>query len=480
MHTISSVLRFLIAIFVLISGLFGHPGSATPLKDTSRLRVSNGNRILLERGFVLQAWAPAEDSDVSAPPPDTYGKLGFGPTFYDGNGFNNACLEANPTILWSLAKAPDNENGVTGPPGGGEWLSADQLRYAGRLVSVCFGDEQQYSTLETLLLAEWFADFRGRHPDVLLHTNQYPNQWNQEQIKEYLRVAQPDMLTYDTYPFDLRGDRPDYKLPARLADDINYHRIPAMGGYDGSGEEPIPFGQYLIAFKTSASSDVGKYEITQSQKNLTANLTAAMGGKWLNLFRVVVNEEYFLLHNNDGTPTRHFDEYAEISRELAALSDHLVQLQTIDAKVAPGRHTAKWGLILQNDLPRTVKQFRKDTALRIDKIQAKNLGGENDGLPGDVYLGKFAVLPGAAFPEAREYFAVCNGLISGNGLLPEQQHGSCAETRQEITLKINRSREKTLYYVDPATGQALPAALDSEGNAVFTLGGGKMRLFFWA
>ena len=351
-------------------------------------------------------------------------------------------------------------------------MTGEQLQALDRLVSVCFGDEQYYDDEEAAAITAWMADFRGRHTDVLLHTNQINGQWSGKQIAQYLRESKPDILTFDNYYFNAGNmKRTKYhSIPALIADDTNEFRIPAMGGHDGSGEEPIPFGQYLQCFDCCC---VGFYTVSESQKNLVANLTATMGGKWLNLFRLPL-----LVMDGDGALTRHFHEYAEIGRELQNLSTHLAQLQTTDVRVVPGRH--KWqGLTLRNRLPRTVRAFKSGSAPHIESIMATNLGDENDGLPGDVFIGSFTVLPGASFErKGREYFAVCNALTSGNGLKDEDRRGFCDETRQEVTLTTDGKQTKTLYYVNPATGQEVPAQLDGD-STVFILGGGKVRLFFW-
>jgi len=477
MEVISFVLRFAISAAMSVIVPFGSWlglawNSATPLKDLSRLRVSNGNSIVMERGFVLQGWTYSEAVEQPSLSPGDFAALGFGPTFFDGNLFYAALLEAEPDLLWSLAKAPDESaNGLAGTrPTGAEWLSAEQLQHLDRLVSVCFGDEQAYDDEEAAAIAAWIMDFRSRHPDVLLHTNQYNGQWSKKQIAQYLRESKPDILTFDNYYFNAGNmERIKYHaMPAMIADKTNEFRIPAMGGHDGSGEEPIPFGQYLQCFDCCC---VGWYTVSESQKNLVANLTATMGGKWLNLFRLPL-----LVMDGDGTLTRHFYEYAEIGRELQNLSAHLAGLQTVDVRVVPGQHKW-WRLTLDNPLPKTVNAFKRGSAPYIETISVKNLSGENDGLPGDVYVGSFAILPGTA-NQNREYFAVCNALTAGNGLKDEGWCGSCDETQQEITLRTDGKQTKTLYYVDSATGQEVPVVLDN-GSAAFTLGGGKMRLFFW-
>lgn len=49
------------------------------------IAVSNGNRILQEKGFALQAWFPAEESDEKQISFENLEQFGFGPTYYHGN-----------------------------------------------------------------------------------------------------------------------------------------------------------------------------------------------------------------------------------------------------------------------------------------------------------------------------------------------------------------------------------------------------------
>lgn len=175
-----------------------------------------------------------------------------------------------------------------------------------------------------------------------------------------------------------------------------------------------------------------------------------MGGKWLNLFRVIDSEQ-FLLFDGDGNQTHHYQEYAQIAAEIKALSPHLVNLQTENVQVLSGKH--KLGLVgVPNLKPSTVSKFSSENGCGIKAIEAHNLGTENDSLPGDVYIGYFRTLPGADEIKGRNYFIVCNALTSGNGLHPEQQHGSSRETAQSITLTFGES-EKELFLVNGKNGR---------------------------
>jgi len=486
MSAISCAIRFIISaamsIAMSIGGWLGlaWQGCATPLKDLNRLELSNGNRILLERGIVTHAWVPADDSNSETLPADDLARLGYGPSYYDGRMFNLPLHIAYPEISWGMGMAPGDALGRESVCPQTEWLSADQLRYIDTLQSVCFGDEQEYSAAEVERLRLWFEDFRSRHPDVLLHSNQSAYQFTREQYEEYLRVARPDMLTFDSYYFNEQGGTPDYNIPAQVADSINSVRIPALGGYDGSGRSPIPFGQYLLGFKPGYDSpDRRLYEITESQKHLVANLTLTMGGKWLNNFRIIMGSDIFLFYDADGRPTRHFAEYQKLNEEAVALSPHLVKLQTMDVRVLPGKHL--WhGLELDNQLPKTVNRFSAKNDFLLENVSMKNTGNENNGLPGDVYVGYFAVLPGQSFEsgKARRYFALCNGLSSGNGKAVEDQHGSCAETIQEITLTLKPRGALRLYALNAETGASEEVGI-SDNQVTFSLGGGNMWLLYW-
>jgi len=464
-----------IALAAMFFSLLFNPGNGKPLT------LSEGNRIILEKGIVLQAWVPASASGDKCLPAQELKELGFGPTYYESNMFNPAIHEAYPDIPWSLAQAPTGGGSSTVKPSGEEWMSAEQLKYANSLISVCFGDENAYSKEQTEIFRQWFDDFRSRHCGVLLHSNQWCGQWTKKQMTDYMKTAKPDLLTFDSYYFD-EGENPteDYEMGAVLADSINSFRKPAMAGCDGTGRTPIPFGQYLLGFKTGGSPpDTGHYEITESQKNAVANMTLTMGGKWLNLFRIIYGD-FFLLYDSEGKPTRHYYEYAALNKEIINVSPHLSKLQTTDVRVIRGSHKGALNLTVKNAFPKSVFGFSRFNSYGLQNIKVRNTGSENDGLNGDVYIGYFKTLPGAAFESGkqRDYFALCNALATGNGLLPQDQHGSCTETGQEITLCVDSETAKKLYFVNAQTGETEQAAVIA-GEYKFTLGGGKMRVFFW-
>lgn len=468
---ITAIIAFLSTFFCMLF----NPGSCKPIT------LSEGNRIIMEKGIVLQAWVPASDSGEKRTPAADLKELGFGPTYYESSMFDASIHEAYPEMPWSLAQAPTGGGSSTVNPTGAEWMSAGQLQYADNLISVCFGDENAYSEEQIETFRLWFEDFKARHSGVLLHSNQWSGQWTKKQMTDYMKTAKPDLLTFDSYYFDMSENATkDYALGAVLADSINSFRIPAMAGCDGSGNSPIPFGQYLLGFKTGDSpAATGPYEITESQKNAVANMTLTMGGKWLNLFRIIYGD-VFLLYDAEGNHTRHFEEYAQLTKEIMNISPHLSKLQTTDVRVIRGSHKGGLNVTVKNACPKTVCGFTGCNQYNLKNIKVKNLGTENNGLNGDGYIGYFKTLPGAEFESGnqRDYFAVCNALATGNALLPQDQHGSSAETEQEITLCVDSKTAKKLYFVNSQTGETEQAVINA-GECKFTLGGGKMRVFFW-
>ena len=113
--------------------------------------------------------------------------------WYHGNLFNAPLHQKDSSLIWSMAKAPNNVNALDIAPSGREWMSDEQLQYVDNLISVCFGDEQSYSTHQAEMLGQWFDDFRSRNNNVLLHSNQWASQWSKKEYEEYMRIAKPDI-----------------------------------------------------------------------------------------------------------------------------------------------------------------------------------------------------------------------------------------------------------------------------------------------
>lgn len=434
--------------------------------------LSHGNEQIMKNGLWFGGWTDANESDMPFTAEDIDG-MDCSPQ-YGGDNINLSYEKQN-NRAWALTMAPRIED-VRGDKkrkaDGREWLSEDQLRYIDTLQYVCFGDEEGFSKKQTGIYASWIEDFRTRHPDVLLHYNHYYRQTTFGQLQYMLREAKPDIITYDEYFFSEKPQFEDYKTGYYIVKHLNRIRKAAMLGLDGTGCSPIPFGQYLLGYKTGTRPcDTGKYEITESQLRDTVSLTLLMGGKWLTIFRLA-KCGVFIYFNEDGSRSDFYYIYKDIGEEIRTLSEHLKYLQTSDIEVLTGRHKTLRGTAV-NPTSAGIKRFAGNDVIK--DIKAESLSENNDGLPADVFIGYFDVLPADVPAEFgnRKYFAVCNSMAQGNGLFKEEQKGSSEQNRQKITLTVNEGR--TLCSVEK-DGSIKEYGKKESHN--FILGGGMMKLFF--
>lgn len=462
------------------------PVTTTPVTNPN---LSLASQVLIEKGLQIHSWIAPDKRGRGFPTTSEFNGLNMtGITYYDPPLYNSTFHAYNPGAQWNLAKAPFCTNAVgQNPTGNGDYLSVEQKANINQLVSVCFGDEQGYSIAEEGYLKNWFAASKQLYPRVLVHTNQYLGQWSSSQLDSYIKNAKPDILTFDNYYCDQNGSIKDYDLSKKVLEALNYQRPKALSGIDGTGTKPIAFGQYIGCYKIgSAQYQSGWYEYTESQKYLITNLTWAMGGKWLDMFRTEYDPMYQILFGEDRWPTHHYYEFAELFRQSRNLGPHLVRLNNIDVRVQPGQYMSG-STIVTNTAPSgwSLGAFTANTEYHISNISATNLGTENKGLRGDVVIGYFKPLPGldttTFFTSLNpKYFMVVNGLTSGNGLRPENQHGSLNETKQKITLTFKNPT--ILKKVSRDTGAIETVTLTPAGSNYtldITLGGGETELFYW-
>lgn len=144
-------------------------------------------------------------------------------------------------------------------------------------------------------------------------------------MREYIRIAQTDLLAWNDYYGDSSWANPSSinLSNANVQTDAarkllnlptwDRYRMLAYGGVGGTGSKPIMFGQYLDAFAFNHS---------QSSKNLVANTSILSGAKWLNFFRVEYQFDRSYLWDEDGTPIRGLLEWGEIIHRVHAIDGH--------------------------------------------------------------------------------------------------------------------------------------------------------------
>jgi len=438
--------------------------------------LSRGTRVLMQRGIQLECW-------ISQPSPPV-NVQDWRDSFFTTPWSRPELLSALPDTQWAkwlnfAARKP--------PAPGFSFFKPWEKPYAHQLVSIQFGDEEQYSDQVVSNLAQWYDLAHAELGEVICHNNQWGGQWSQEQYRKYLETADADMLTYDGYFFNLSGlDNPGGSCQ-RMYYYLQWIRLPALAGRDGSGRKPLPFGQYMEGFRTNNGIDTGKYLVSQSQVNLYHFCAWTFGAKWVSLFRWLQNSAVGVLTRPDGSRTRVFDYYAEANRESRNLSYYLARLQNFAVRLVPGQHLDKAGKPAGNGIPGLLKEWKPGEDGFIERVQVFNLGQLNAKLPGDVVIGYFRPVldffDEPALQRQNLYFMVLNGLTWGDHTLPPEQKGTAHETRQGLllTLKLDDYAAHHCYRVSRQTGKLELMHLESKGEGLYVLrdvlGGGVADLF---
>ncbi|MDQ8738009.1 discoidin domain-containing protein [Paenibacillus sp. LHD-38] len=447
--------------------------------------LSRGQRVLIDKGLQQQAWISTDQTGRYFPTAEEWRNIHFtAPTYYEAPMYNQAFHDALPASQWSLAKAPFAEHLVAGPTSQEHFLNEQQRANLTNLVSMQFGDEEDFSASVVKSFKGWFDLSRTLYPDVIVHSNQYADQWNTEQLRAYTRAAKPDLLTYDWYYFDRNDQHPGGSVK-KLYDDINMFRTIALEGYDGTERSPIAFGQYTQGFKSGED-----YVPSESELNIVSFATWTMGGKWLNLFRWEKDDgkddiNPYIFHNNNGNLTPSYDHYAEMVKQGNTLGDYLVRLNSSDVRIIPGEHMSN-GNVVANSKPNSIPLWDPSADARIRSIAVQNIGNANHGLKGDVLIGYFEPLNGLTKEDEKflpaphsKYFMIMNGLTASGDA------GSSEITSQKITFELDVKGEgpNSLYRVNKETGETERVQLTHvKGNQYrldIMLGGGKADLFFW-
>lgn len=465
--------------------------------------ISSGQATVIERGLPMLGWTPSEGYGRGTPTVEESEQFGYdGPLFYDPDFGNSDYMLYNPDSLWGIAKAPFGGNNMSSAGEPTDFIPESMKDYIYNAISFCFGDEGYYSRSEAEAFGKWFDWTRENYPGVILHTNQFPSQWNESNLREYMTIAEPDMLTWDDYYGDSSWANPSsinlsaenvQKAAARKLLNLptwNLYRKLASGGNDGTGSKPIMFGQYLDAFAFNHS---------QSNKNLVVNTSLISGMKWLNFFRVEYQFDRSYFWDEDGTPTRGLLEWGEIIDRVHAIDDQLTRLNSDWIMVKVGElgadDSASTDGFNRSNFDAEESQL-KNKEYGLKDVAMVSLSDTHDGLTGDVLLGYFDTLPGLYESEIAEYFAgatapkafmVMNGLVAGQAErynqfnITAREAGSSDNTRQEITITVDPSfMGYDLYEVDKDNnGELKKVAVDENGQFTIVLGGGEANLYFW-
>ena len=446
------------------------PASAQAVEGLSR-----GHNILLQRGLQIQAlsFIPTNPPASGIFNPSLWDQSHF-TTIHFWHGTYTSTANAYGYPADRMPAAPGPAWGMTdyGKPGD---LHTSADPYASQLVSYQYGDEQDVTTAaEVATLQSAMALMHANHPNAITYTNQWGTQHTSAQIQTYMRQVQPDMLCFDTYPFNgnVTGGS-----PTTLYRDMQKYRLLGLAGNDGTGAKPIPVAVYTQTFTYSG---VNNHVVSESEIRLN-NFTAwAFGCKFVDSFVYEASDADSsvtpILFSGAGTanPTTQFYQVAETNRQSLNLGPALVRLVSTDVHMKLGRH----GSGTTNSLPSGVSSFDSTASPYLKGISATNLGSKNIGLAGDVIVGSFKPLD-ASFTNTGyatdPYFMIVNGLSDENG--------SAADCRQRIHLDFDfgTSGINSLLRLNRDTGLvetvALVHGVGSQYSLELTLDGGTGDLF---
>jgi len=480
----------LILILSMVSCKSGDPSTPTePKEETINIEPFKANRILIKHGLQLQCWLATDNFELGGKAgqpayimnPDDWKLTGFtAPTFFGPPLMNTSFFINFPNSQWAIAKAPYGDHMERGPSDMEKqngFLSKEQKAHLSRLITICFGDEEYYNYQMLPLLKEWFDVTRKFYPDVLVHNNQYANQWSENQMRTYIHLAKPDIITYDWYYFHSWDDN-NYIGAKDMAEHLKIYRDLSLEGLDGNGNDYLAFGQYTQGFVNE-----GTYKLTESQLRLYYYMTWTFGGKWLNWFRYLQGDGYggqtaptewslLLEQGMPGQPTKYMEWVNRCNQESKYIGDYLVRLKTNDVFYLPGSSKYTEGK------PNKISAFTADSFVK--EITANCINDMEES--GDIYIGFFDIIPqeeqgdpGFFNNKTTDFFMITNGLASK---LEERS----VPLSQNIKVSIDFSLfpSKKLFWINPKTGDKDElSAITIDGEKIFqvSLEGGSGALF---
>jgi len=302
--------------------------------------ISRGRQILLHRGLQLQALVFTEDRWGS--------QAGAEAGFSDANQL----LDANfTTVNFSLSPLASVKADFQAQVGDRPWqwgrhfhpdiagdLNAGELAHLDNFVSMQYADElpQTQENLDAEKAA--FARWKQLYPNALAYTNL---NWGTQEVEDYaglrhyMQVTRPDMLMFDMYP----GYEGFLFTPYRNKwySTMQRYRTAALKGFDGTGNEPLPYGQYLDLWRRGGPTGVLPPE---SFVRLQQFASWAFGFTFTSAFvyNHPPNESVWAAMFSgagDSSPTAVFDYVAESNRQSRNLGPALVRLVSTEIRMIP-------------------------------------------------------------------------------------------------------------------------------------------------
>lgn len=453
--------------------------AAGPLDDLDR-----GHRLLIQHGLQLQALV-LDNQRFDA---DVWAESNF--TTVNFWAIPNVPLlgPAPGTIPWSrwfgghlatLADAP---------------LPPEEAPYEASLVSMQPGDEQDFTKPEELAPTVEVLNYWREHYPGKIHMLSHMLK-NMDELAPYMDQLMPDLVAGGSYrltkPEEVfvpirRGGSPQlaYKEMAAV-------RALCLQGHAGSGGHPIPYGIFTQTFHwpTDPNAAGSGYNIIVSEAQMRLQQTAAwaFGCKWICAFIYNNSPDGIVQHNgltpvffsegNDWTEkTDRFHEYAQLNAESLRLAPALLRLVSTRISIVSGIYNNPNCLLPGGGLGPCTEAIPLPTGIGawqrgagdpyIASITQTNLGGANDGLPGDVLVGHFKPLhedfDGPLFTD-EPYFMLVNSMAF------QDKTGAQARQRVAVDFDFTGTQIRELQRLSRETGLVESVPLERLGGSHYRL-----------
>ncbi len=475
-------------------------------------QISKGNLILLERGLQIQGLITPDNYFHL----DTYSNANYTAVNFLWNSTGNLgplpiFVGETPGFPWARWVS-DEDNMPTmgvGQTGNGDSFSrSNEIPYTNQLISIQLGDEWNLNDDATRTrLVNWFITVRSNWPNAILYHNNWGGQIGDAQLADYLSRARPDLLCFDTYPWQSVWDsnQTNHTGPAipgpgstLLKDWYAYLRQDR----EYAKSFGIPLAIYRQTFHAVQDYDQHVFR-DPSPSELRLNTFAAMAfnAKFFtdftyntgaaSLFTKTFNGSGDSVISTNGL----YAEMIDINKRALNFGKALTRLTPITIEGSNGYTTSiliirgtnfsgtltpiPSGFLPDQDNP-TVNYTdwvyqRNDSFLNGWSVTNK-AGVKNNGGRGDVIISWFKPMDegfdGTNFNN-QIYFMVVNGLTDPTG--------SAADCMQEIKLNFASSPPTTAVLLNPVTGLLQTNAMADIGNGkrqlVLNLNGGDAALF---
>ena len=460
--------------------------AATLLAPASRAQISKANQILINRGLQVEGLVLTYDTfHLSTYTNANYTAVNW--TWDPPRSYSSSMsqLGAAPGFPWGRWASDETDM----PPLGAE------SPYLSQLVNLQLGDEWNLNDNATRTRAvNWFNAVRANWPNTILYANNWGGQVTDSNLVDFVSRAQPDMITFDSYPWKSVYDT---NAPGDIGAPIGG---PPTGWYgnlrtyrDIARAYNIPFGSYVQTFHSVEQYAPYNVYRSPSPSELRLNHSGALAFNSKMLIDFLYNNGSSSLFNapgGDSYPNALYYDKADCALRARNLGKALVRLKPIDEA------TASWTTSVMfirgkdpsgalNPIPANFYAGPSGTNPNTDWVADRNdpylrgwvvtnTGTKNNGQPGDVIIAWFKLLDesfdGPDYTNEL-YFMVVNGLTDTNG--------TAADCSQEIKLNFLNTFS-AVELLNPETGlaqaQVLPI-VSTRRQLVFDLNGGDAALF---